>query len=196
MTDVSLYTAIQDHLCPVAERYFPAWVNEGIPDYLCSIHSLGVTFWTTLGQALGLVAVGEMPALHQTEKTYGAGKEIISDSVWFRDRFDPCVLVEFERYAGEQDAAKLSDKFDNLLLAYHHWGSQADLLVLAYWTKGLVNLPNHDLYKKRLRDGFSFAGRSFVPGSASVRPLFFQFILSDTEDGRWKLDKILERGRT
>ena len=123
------------------------------------------------------------------------GDNVISDSAWFVKAQDhPEALVEFERYSDEGDAGKLLSKVQNLLLGYWRWHQQPKLLVVAYWTKGLRNLPDHQSMRAIIRNGFTTGARENIPGTRTVRIRFFQFVFEELSPERWKLVRIIERG--
>ena len=117
------------------------------------LHSLGCTFLTGVGRDLGFVSVSEVPAprdgvLAQVEE------DVRSDSVWFeRSTRRVALIAEFERYAGKQK--DLSPKVETLLLAHQRWACEGATLLLAYWSVGLVSLPDHDSLRKMVRGDFS-----------------------------------------
>jgi len=162
----------------IANDLFPQIVVPGLPDYSCNIHSFGCSFWTLLGHRAGFSAMCEMPAPNAGIAAL-KGENVISDSAWFaKDQTHPEVLVEFERYSAAGDAAKLSAK----------------VLVLAYWTKGLRDLPDHQTIRAIIQNGFSTAAREAVPGTRQVGIRFFQFLFEADAQGRCKLVRIIERG--
>lgn len=122
--------------------HLPIWTLWGVRDTGHLIHSLGCTFLTAAGRDLGYVAISEVPApregpLAQIEE------DVRSDSVWFdRTTRRVSLVAEFERYAGKQK--DLSPKLETLLLAQQRWGCRDATLLLAYWSVGLVSLPDHD----------------------------------------------------
>lgn len=182
-----------EHLKIVTEL-FPQVVNRGLPDFSCNIHSFGCTYWTSLGQRAGFSAICEIPAPNLGRAAL-KGDNVISDSAWF-PKFDdfPVVLVEFERYSDTSDIPKLTAKVQNLLLAFLRWQQHPTALVLAYWTRGLRNLPNHQVMRDIIRNGFTTAAREVVPGSRQVVIRFFQFVFEASVPDRWKLVRIIERG--
>ena len=103
-------------------------------------------------------------------------------------------VVEFERYSDEGDAGKLLSKVQNLLLGYWRWHQQPKLLVVAYWTKGLRNLPDHQSMRAIIRNGFTTGARENIPGTRTVGIRFFQFVFEALSPERWKLVRIIERG--
>ena len=178
----------------IAADLFPQAVVRGLPDFSCNLHSFGCSYWTALGQHAGFSAICEMPAPN-AGVTALMGDNVISDSAWFQKNQDhPDLLVEFERYSDAGDEAKLLSKVQNLLLGYWRWSRQPKLLVLAYWTKGLRNLPDHQAMRAAIRQGFTTAAREKVPGSSSVGIRFFQFVFETLPAERWKLVRIIERG--
>jgi len=178
----------------VAREVLPLWTDRGLADYSCTLHSAGVTYWTSLGQRLGYQAFVEMPPPLRGAYAH-VGLDVRSDSAWYsRDSVRPSVLVEFERYAGAIDEGKLMAKVSNLLLAHHRWEQAAGALVLAYWTKSVATLPDHRAMKERVRSGFETAAKERVAGSSSCRLLIFQTVLRQTADGTWRLWQMIERG--
>jgi hypothetical protein len=177
-----------------ARHAFPLWTEHGLRDYQLTLHSVGVSYWVALGHHLGYCGVGELPA--PPEGRYGrVGDDVRCDATWFdRASGRPVLLAEFERYDGSEDEPKLLGKVENLLLAHHRWGQSADTLVLAYWTRGLADLPSHDGLQERFRSGFRTPAMERVPGSACGTLLFYQFILGPRPRGRWRLRQIQARG--
>lgn len=179
----------------LARQHLSLWTERGLPDYSCSLHSAGTTYWNTLGAMLDFDAIVEMPA-PQIGPFAFAGDDVRSDSLWFdRSGHHPIVVVEFERYTRQTDQLKLSGKVDNLLLAYHRWDQQPQVLVLSYWTKGLAALPNHEVLRQRVSQGFTTSAQERVDGARGCELLFFQTVLSESEFGRWRLSEIRERGQ-
>ncbi|EDY20982.1 hypothetical protein CfE428DRAFT_1275 [Chthoniobacter flavus Ellin428] len=195
MTD-GLPTLIREELrtLAVARRYFPTWFGAGWSDDSCNLHSVGVSFWTTFGQHSGFEAVSEMPAPPLGPFAF-AGSDVRSDSAWSQPAsWKPRLLVEFERYAGEVDALKLRGKMQNLVLAQHRWGSTAELLILAYWTRGLASLPDHENLRRIARHGFETSERQRVDGIRSGDVLFVQFVHEPSAANHWRLQQTIERG--
>lgn len=178
----------------IAADLFPQAVVRGLPDSSCNLHSFGCSYWTALGHCVGYSALCEMPAPNLGPAGL-MGDNVISDSAWFNKTQDhPEMLVEFERYSDARDADKLRSKVENLLLGYWRWSQQPKLLVLAYWTKGLRNLPDHQAMREIIRTGFRTAARENVSGSHQVAIRFFQFVFEEIPPERWKLGRIIERG--
>lgn len=178
----------------IARRHFGLWTERGLADTSCSLHSVGVSYWNAMGTISGFNAICEMPA--PVAGFYGnVGDDVRNDSVWFPpNSTSPIVLVEFERYSGASDAAKLTGKADNLLMAHHRWQASAKVLILAYWTKSFAALPDHAAMRQRLRRGFETSAKERVGGAFGCELLFFQFVLQQAEESRWQLSQILERG--
>lgn len=175
-----------------ARDTFPLWTSRGLPDG--TIHSAGISLLTTLGQTLGYESYCEMPA-PRAGRYAQVGDDVRSDSAWFdRAVGRLALLAEFERYSGTADEGKLVTKVENLLLAHHRWGAKADCIIMAYWTKSLRDLPNHDLLADRFRRGFATSAMETVDGSPSGSLLFYQFILKSADPGVWRLDQVRERG--
>jgi hypothetical protein len=177
-----------------ARGAFPAWVQRGLPDYSLTLHSAGMSYWAALGRHLGFSGLAEFPA--PPEGPFGhVGDDVRSDAVWLDPHTHRAVLLaEFERYEGEQDGPKLKAKVDSLLLAHHRWGQTARFLVLAYWTKGLVDVPRHEELRHRFRAGITTRAMEQVPGGAAGEVLFFQFIMREAPNANWRLWQIRARG--
>ncbi len=180
----------------IARGHLGLWIDRGLADASCSLHSVGMTYWNLMGTMFGFDAIAEMPA--PALGAYGfVGDDVRNDSAWFAQKADhPSVLVEFERYTGSSDEGKLARKMNSLLLAHHRWQTVPKVLVLAYWTKGLAALPNHDSLRRRAKHGFETSAKEHVSGAADCVVLFFQFVLQITEDSRWQLSQVIERGVT
>jgi hypothetical protein len=65
---------------------------------------------------------------------------------------------------------------------------------LAYWSVGLVNVPDHDSLYGIARKGFSATGGVRVPGNPMARLIFYQFVLRAGLDGLLRLENIIRRG--
>ncbi|MBL9076021.1 MAG: hypothetical protein JNL08_00875 [Planctomycetes bacterium] len=170
------------------------WTEWGVRDVGHLVHSLGCTFLTAVGRDLGFAAVSEVPAPREGALAH-VEEDVRSDSVWF-DRQDHRVvlLAEFERYCGKQK--DLGPKVESLLLAQHRWGCSGATLLLAYWSVGLVTLPDHDNLREVVRSGFLATGGVRVPGNPGVRLLCYQFVVRAGNDGLLRLDSILRRGES
>jgi hypothetical protein len=178
----------------VARAHLSLWVEKGLSDVSCTLHSTGMSYWNLIGTVLGYDAIGELPAPHDGPYTV-VGDDVRSNSVWFEaPSHQPHVLVEFERYTGKTDETKLIGKVDNLLLAHHRWGQQPAVLILSYWTKGLVSLPDHAILRHRVQHGFMTRAKEQVEGSGRCQIFFFQTVLQQTIEGRWRLLQVIERG--
>jgi hypothetical protein len=174
-----------------ATNHLPMWTTWGVQDAGHLIHSLGCTFLTAVGRDLGFAAVSEVPAPRQGELAR-VEEDVRSDSVWFdRETRQVALVAEFERYAGKQK--DLSPKVESLLLAQQRWGCPEALLVLAYWSVGLVTLPDHDSLRSIARGGFQALGGVRVPGNQRARVAFFQFVVRPRQDGLLQLETIIQR---
>ncbi|MBT0664922.1 hypothetical protein KI809_11480 [Geobacter pelophilus] len=112
----------------LAREHFPMWTEWGIEDAFTAVHSLGLSYLVTVGQALGFAACAEYPV----------DPSIRSDGVWWdKVTREPMAIFEFERY---KDGSELRDKVQNLLIAYHRLNLQPRLLSLIYWTKNFYPL--------------------------------------------------------
>jgi hypothetical protein len=178
----------------IARVHLSLWVDKGLRDVSCALHSTGMSYWNVLGTLLGYDAIGELPAPHDGPYAF-VGEDVRSDSVWFEaTSHQPHVLIEFERYTGKTDESKLVGKVDNLLLAHHRWGQQPAVLILSYWTKGLASLPDHALLRRRVQQGFMTSAKEQVEGSGRCQIFFFQTVLQQTAEDRWRLSQVIERG--
>lgn len=177
-----------------AQELLPLWTDWGTADVSCSIHSLGISFFTLLGQKLGYVSVSEFPVPREGEYSI-TGDDVRCDSVWF-DRHTRCpsVIVEFERYTSTSDQKKLEGKVANLLLAHHRMQDVPRWLILAYWTEGLASLPKHSRFHQIIRQGFDTPERRRVAGTQEGRLLCLQFINEADSQKSLRLTKILHRG--
>ena len=176
----------------VAASHLPMWTDWGVRDVGPLVHSLGCTFLTAVGREIGFASVSEVPAPH-CGPLARVEEDVRSDSVWFdRTRKRAALVAEFERYHCKQK--DLSPKVETLLLAQHRWGCEDSALLLAYWTIGLVSLPDHDGLRNIVRSGFSATGGVRVPGNPRAQLAFFQFVLREGKDGLLRLDSILKRG--
>ncbi len=177
-----------------ASSYLPIWTEWGVRDAGHLVHSLGCTFLTAAGRDLGFVAVSEVPAPREGPFAH-VEEDVRSDSVWFERSTKRVALVaEFERYAGKRK--DLSPKVETLLLAQHRWGCEDAPLLLAYWTVGLVTLPDHGGLRSIARGGFSAVGGVRVPGNPSARLIFYQFVVRAGQDGLLRLENIIRRGES
>ena len=168
---------------------FPLWVKTGFADYRHMLHSVGVSYWVGLGHHLGYTGIGELPAPAMSPHST-ASDDIRCDAVWFdRGSGVPVLLAEYERYEGPADYDKLQGKADNLLRAYHRW-DRPHTLVLAYWAKRLLDLPDHNSLRRRIRSGFLTATREWVPGGEAT-VLFYQFVHRESAGPVWYLGELV-----
>ncbi len=175
-----------------ATAHLPMWTTWGVQDAGHLIHSLGCTLLTAVGRDLGFASVSEVPAPRQGELAR-VEEDVRSDSVWFdRETRRVALVAEFERYAGKQK--DLSPKVETLLLAQQRWGCPEAVLLLAYWSVGLVTLPDHDRLRSIARGGFQAHGGVRVPGNPRARVVFFQFVVRPGQDGLLRLESIIQRG--
>ncbi|MGK3990742.1 hypothetical protein WME99_47290 [Sorangium sp. So ce136] len=177
-----------------ATSHLPMWTQWGVRDVGHFVHSLGCTFLTAAGRDLGFSAVSEVPAPREGPLAH-VEEDVRSDSVWFdRTTKRVALVAEFERYAGKQK--DLSPKVETLLLAQHRWGCKNATLLLAYWSIGLVTLPDHDSLRNIVRGGFQATGGVRVPGNQIARLIFYQFVVRAGQDGLLRLENILRRGES
>jgi hypothetical protein len=172
--------------------HLPMWTEWGVRDIGHLVHSLGCTFLTAAGRDLGFAAVSEVPAPREGPFAH-VEEDVRSDSVWFdRTTKRVALVAEFERYTGKKK--DLSPKVETLLLAQKRWGCEDATLLLAYWSIGLVTVPDHDALRRIARDGFSAMGGVHVPGNPRARLIFCQFVVRTGQDGLLRLEDIIRRG--
>lgn len=170
------------------------WTEWGVRDVGPLVHSLGCTLLTIAGRDLGFAAVAEVPAPRDGVLA-NIDQDVRSDSVWFdRSTRGVSLIAEFERYSGKQK--DLSPKIETLLVAQQRWQCPSATLVLAYWTVGLVTLPDHDGLRNIVRMGFQALSGARIPGNPSARILFYQFVVRPGQNGLLRLENILRRGDT
>jgi len=177
-----------------ASFHLPMWTEWGVRDVGHLVHSLGCTFLTAAGRDLGFSAVSEVPAPREGSLAQ-VEEDVRSDSVWFdRTTRRVALVAEFERYAGKQK--DLRPKVETLLLAQQRWACEDATLLLAYWSVGLVTLPDHDSLRSIVRRGFSAMGGVRVPGNSKARLIFYQFVVRAGQDGLLRLENIIRRGES
>jgi hypothetical protein len=109
--------------------------------------------------------VSEVPAPRQGILA-NVDQDVRSDSVWFdRSTRTSALVAEFERYSGKQK--DLSPKVETLLLAQQRWECPNATLLLAYWSVGLVTVPDHDGCAASCEGAFRPAGAC---ASLAIRP--------------------------
>lgn len=175
-----------------ARELLPIWTDWGVDDCGVTIHSLGVTYLTLLGRELGYCAASELPA--PREGQYGhVFADVRSDSVWFNGASQGVVLLaEYERYTGQRK--DLKPKVENLLLAQHRWEAPDCMMLMAYWTEGLVSLPDHSDLRSVVSTGFTTSVREEVAGGNAGNIQFLQFVMTKGPDGLLRLTGIVVRG--
>lgn len=177
-----------------ASSHLPMWTEWGVRDVGPLVHSLGCTLLTTTGRDLGYAGVSEVPA-PRLGVLGNVDQDVRSDSVWFdRTTRNVALVAEFERYSGKQK--DLSPKVETLLLAQQRWECLSATLLLAYWSVGLVTLPDHDGLRSIVRGGFQATGGVRVPGNPNARLLFYQFVVRAGQDGLLRLEHIIRRGHS
>ncbi|BAZ08864.1 hypothetical protein NIES4071_06700 [Calothrix sp. NIES-4071] len=177
-----------------ARELMPNLTDWGVKDFSCSIHSLGMTYLTLLGNHLGYVGVAEVPTPKNGQYAY-IGDDIRSDSVWFnRETRLPTLIAEFERYSGVIDQSKLESKVKNLLLAHNRWDGKPEYLVLAYWTKGISSFPKYENLQQIISKGFKTPAQEPVEGTSRQKLLLLQFWMRENSDQKLYLSEIVVRG--
>lgn len=170
----------------IARADFPMWTEWGIEDESLAVHSMGLSYLTTVGQRAGYACCCEYPV---------AGHKVRADSVWWdKASREPVALFEFERHKG---GTELEDKVKNLLRAYHSLDRSPTLLCLVFWTKNFYPLGAQDLQAlwRILEHGFLANDRLRV-GSAPTKVLrVYECLHDDAGPGLHTLRKITERSR-
>lgn len=175
-----------------AAAHLPMWTTWGVRDTGHLIHSLGCTFLTAVGRDLGFAPISEVPAPRDGTLAH-VEEDVRSDSVWFdRETQRVALVAEFERYTGKRK--DLSPKLETLLLAQQRWSCPDAILLLAYWSVGLVTLPDHTSLTGIARGGFQALGGVRVPGNPRARVVFFQFVLRPGQDELLRLESVIQRG--
>jgi hypothetical protein len=177
-----------------AQELLPIWTdNWGVEDFGLSIHSLGVTFLTLLGNHLGYVGVAEVPALPQGNYAH-VGDNVRSDVVWFdKISHSPFLIAEFERYSKIDEQPKLQSKVKNLLLAQHRWYETSEILLLAYWTKKLISSPEKSSLQQIINRGFETQAKERVKGSMKGQLLLLEFVMEKNSNHLLYLSDIILR---
>lgn len=177
-----------------ASAHLPMWTDWGVQDAGHLVHSLGCTFLTAAGRDLGYATVSEVPAPREGPFAH-VEEDVRSDAVWFdRTTKRLVLLAEFERYSGKQK--DLSPKAETLLLAQQRWGCEDATLLLAYWTVGLVTLPDHDRLRSIVDGGFTAMGGVRIPGNSKAKVIFYQFVVRPGQDRLLRLENIIRRGES
>lgn len=177
-----------------AEAHLPMWTTWGVHDAGHLVHSLGCTFLTAVGRDLGFASVSEVPAPREGSLA-NVEENVRSDAVWFdRSTQRVALVAEFERNAGKQK--DLSPKVETLLLAHHRWACKEATLLVAYWSVGLVSVPDHESLRRIVREGYSAGGGVRVPGNPGARLVFYQFVVRAGQDGLLRLESIIQRGES
>lgn len=170
----------------IAREQFPMWTSWGLEDESVAVHSLGLTYLTTVGQRLGFTCCCEFPV---------AGHKVRADSVWWdRETRDVAAMFEFERYKGGDE---LRDKVRNLLLAYHRSKKTPLLLALVLWTKNFYPLEHTELHAlwRIFERGFDAEDRSRIPAASPNLLRIFECTHHSTDSGTFILKSITERSR-
>ena len=166
----------------VAREHYPIWTDWGVESVSTSIHSLGLSYLTRLGQEMGYTACQEFPVT----------ASIRADCVWWhRETRQPLAFFEFERF---KNGVELEDKTKNLLKAYQHHRRLPQLLGLMVWTEDFF--PKHQNYFAHLwhlaRSGFQTNDGQQIAGLTQADFHIFEFQHTE-EKSRLKLQCIRER---
>ena len=186
MADVHAALGAEFGALDLARTQFPMWTDWGIADESVAVHSLGLSYLTTVGQHAGYVCCSEFPV---------AGHQVRADSVWWeRATRVPTALFEFERHKG---GTELVDKVRNLLRAYHGLHGKPSLLCLVFWTKHFYPLGDEgvrDLWQIFER-GFVAEDRSRIPPAATHLLRVYECLHESAGHGLHTLKAITERRR-
>ena len=186
MADVRAILDAELRTLEVARTHFPVWTDWGVEDQSVAVHSLGLSYLTTVGQRAGFACCCEYPV---------AGHSIRADSVWWdKQTRAPVALFEFERVKG---GSELEDKVKNLLRAYHSLDAAPSLLCLVFWTTNFYPLGDQGVRGlwQILERGFTADDRTRVP-PAPIRLLrVYECLHGTAGEGRHTLKRIMERNR-
>ena len=170
----------------LAREHFPMWTEWGIEDAYTAVHSLGLSYLVTVGQALGLAACAEFPV----------DPKVRSDGIWWDKVTRQSVAVfEFERF---KDGSELRSKVQNLLFAYHRLNRQPRLLALIYWTKNFYPLGDHvtnELWNIVIQ-GYRTSNGQTIPGADPRLLRIFEVQHRAIENSRFSLKGFSERRRS
>jgi len=186
---IDAYAALREEFgqLEIARSHFPMWTDWGVADESVTVHSLGLTYLTTVGQFAGYACCCECPL---------AGLEVRADSVWWnKTSRTPAAIFEFERHKGGNE---LVNKVQNLLRAYHRLEAEPVLLCLVFWTKNFYPLGDEgviDLWQIFER-GFATRNRHRVPPASRQLLRIFECLHEDVEPGLHRLKQIAERRRS
>jgi hypothetical protein len=170
----------------IAREEFPMWSSWGVEDESSTVHSLGMTYLTMIGQRLGLASCCEYPV---------DGYRVRADSVWWdKGTHSPVALFEFERFKG---GSELEKKAKNLLRAYHALDNRPKLLGLVFWTKAFYPLSHtglRGLWSIFERGYLDDDRRPIAPAPLSLLRVF-EVSHREAGPGRHRLKSINERRR-
>lgn len=167
----------------IAQRYFPLWTTWGIEDVSVGIHSIGLSYLTTLGQHLNFVACAEFPVT----------ESIRADTIWWEATTrKPIAVFEFERF---KDGSELLSKCKNLLQCYVAYQRSPEVLGLCIWTKQFYPLDISYLTQLQLiiRQGFSNNSGKWIPGLTGKIFYLWEFQHMPHNHSILKLNQIYER---
>ena len=170
----------------IARSQFPMWTDWGVEDESVAVHSLGLTYLTTVGQQTGYACCCEYPV---------AGHKVRADSVWWdKETRAPVALFEFERHKG---GSELVDKVQNLLRAHHSLKDKPKLLCLVFWTKNFYPLGDEGVANlwQIFERGFVAEDRQRVQPASTRLLRIFECLHEDAGPGRHTLKQIAERRR-
>ncbi len=169
----------------VAHARLPVWTDWGVEDESVAVHSLGLTWLTTLGQALGFVACAEFPV---------AGGRVRVDSIWWDGASrEARAAFEFER---EKGRGELVEKVRNLRLAWHAAGGTMELLGLVYWSKsGLASPVEQGPLWRAMSEPLRDEHGARVPAAPTRALRVCECIHRSGPDGRVRLHSIQVRRR-
>ncbi len=186
MADVHAGLSQELHALEIARADFPMWTDWGVEDESVAVHSLGLSYLTTVGQRAGYACCCEYPV---------AGHKVRADSVWWdKATRQPVALFEFERHKG---GTELEEKVKNLLRAYHSLDGSPALLCLVFWTKNFYPLGDNGVRGlwQILERGFVADDRSRVGAAPTSLLRVYECLHQGAGAGRHTLKQVTERKR-
>ena len=173
------------------------WTELGLEDYSATLHSTGMSYWNLIGLVAGLrrdrrdAGTARRPVrVRWRRRAQRLGlvpcEVSTTRSCWWSSSGTRAILTK----------VSFSGKMDSLLLAYHRWGQRPEaldsvLLDQRAWPRCRII----GRLRRRVKDGFETAAHenAFAARSDAMWS-FFQAVLQETDDGRWRLSQLIERG--
>lgn len=164
----------------IRKELFPMMTHFGIRDYSETVHTVGLNYITAIARHIeGCTSLSEYPVypgeysclnVAEERTVYmgegAAGSEVRTDSVWYDKRSNqPILISEFERYENNRKKkAKLKEKIQNLLIAYHQLGGNVPVILFVYWSYARVTPGDISSFISILDNGFCSSKGNFMPG--------------------------------